>query len=33
MALKQHTNPNISALERENCQEFGVMPSYLSYLQ
>lgn len=33
MALKQHANPNISTLEKENCQDAGIMPSSLSYLQ
>lgn len=33
MALKRHTNPNISTLKKENCQDVGIMPSYPSYLQ
>lgn len=33
MPLKQHANPNISTLEKENCQEAGIMPSSPSYLQ
>ena len=33
MSLKQHANPNISTLKKENCQDVGIMPSYPSYLQ
>lgn len=32
MSLKQHANPNISTLKKENCQDVGIMPSYPSYL-